>query len=221
MNLEKQAERIKRKEYYYSYVLVQKDAQQPELEGTVQIFRYPKAIKKIIDAQLQPEAEELEMGTKPVNVFDLFTGKDFLLKVALKGGYWNYDECKFSSSQDIISIKGVKMENNAESKKTILGIYEGLNDLSENEFKPWTDDTRTKVNNFLNELLGNPSADIANTTSSKPASKPTPSVPSGMGASKPVDDTKTVVAETTSAEVVDEDEEVQRWLKEFGVESAE
>ena len=39
-----------------------KDPQRPELEGTIQIFRYPKAVKKLIDAQIQPEATEIEMG---------------------------------------------------------------------------------------------------------------------------------------------------------------
>ena len=47
----KQAERMKRKEYYYSYVLVVKDPQRPELENTIQTLRYPKAVKKMIDAQ--------------------------------------------------------------------------------------------------------------------------------------------------------------------------
>lgn len=214
----KQAERIKRKEYYYSYVLVQKDAQQPELEGTVQIFRYPRAIKKLIDAQLQPEAEDLEMGATPVNVFDLFTGKDFLLKVILKGGFWNYDECKFASNQDVISIKGVKMENTAESRKQILSIYEGQNDIANNEFKPWTDDTRNKVNDFLVELTGTPGAAISN-VSSQP--KPKPAVSQQQVESKPkaVAPIETAapeeLPELTTAQ--DEDEEVKKWLAEFGV----
>ncbi len=85
----KQAERIKRKEYYYMYVYVVKDPQRPEIENTVQIARFPKAIKKLMDAQLEPSAEDIEMGIEPTNIFDFFTGKDFSLKVTLKGGYWN------------------------------------------------------------------------------------------------------------------------------------
>jgi hypothetical protein len=212
----KQAERIKRKEYYYSYVLIQKDAQNPELEGTVQIFRYPRAIKKLIDAQLQPEAEDLEMGATPVNVFDLFAGKDFFLKVVLKGGFWNYDECKFASNQDAISIKGVKMENTSESRKQILSIYEGLNDIADNEFKPWTDDIRNKVNDFLVELTGTPSSAISNVSS-----QPKPAVSRQQAETKPKASTPVEIStyeelpEITTAQ--DEDEEVKKWLAEFGV----
>lgn len=211
----KQAERFKRKEYYYSYILVQKDPQNPEMEGTVQVFRYPKAIKKLIDAQLQPEAEELEMGTQPVNIFDLFTGKDFMLKVTLKGGYWNYDECKFAPQQDTISIKGVKMDNNAESRKQILSLYEGVQDISENEFKPWTDDIRAKVNDFLSEILGNPGASYANTTG-KPQklSTPTASAPAAKKEVKPEPEVLPEVEDSPSAE---SDDEIQKWLNEFGV----
>lgn len=209
----KQAERFKRKEYYYSYILVQKDPQNPELEGTVQIFRYPKAIKKLIDAQLQPEAEELEMGTTPVNVFDPFTGKDFLLKVILKGGYWNYDECKFSPNSDVISIKGVKMDNNAESRKQILSLYEGAQSIDEHDFKPWTDEVRTKVNAFLMEVTGTPGSDYSNTTAPTKTVKPQKQEDKEEVKSSPV---KESIAETSEVDDT-KDAEIESWLQEFGV----
>lgn len=211
----KQAERFKRKEYYYSYILVQKDPQNPELEGTVQIFRYPKAIKKLIDAQLQPEAEELEMGTQPVNIFDLFNGKDFMLKVILKGGFWNYDECKFAPTQDAISIKGVKMDNNSESRNQILGLYQGVQDISEHEFKPWTDDTRGKVNNFLSEILGTPGASYAN-TATKQTKPSAPVANTAPAATKPEPEVLPEI-EDTSTTASGSDDDIQKWLNEFGV----
>lgn len=216
----KQAERFKRKEYYYSYILVQKDPQNPELEGTVQIFRYPKAIKKLIDAQLQPEAEELEMGTQPVNVFDPFTGKDFLLKVILKGGFWNYDECKFSPNQDVISIKGVKMENNPESRKQILSIYEGIQAIEDHEFKPWTDEIRTKVNDFLMEVTGvvdktgDSYSKIAGDSTSK--EKTVSESTSNKVSTPPVEKAKPV-EEPVSESAGDSDADIAAWLNEFGV----
>ena len=219
----KQAERFSRKEYYYSYILVQKDPQNPELEGTVQIFRYPKAIKKLIDAQLQPEAEELEMGTTPVNIFDPFTGKDFLLKVILKGGYWNYDECKFSPNQDVISIKGVKMENNPESRKQILSIYEGIQSIEDHEFKPWTDEIRAKVNDFLMEITGVVSGDNYSNVTGKSATKEKSTTESTTVNSTServkteVKPTKTVEAEPVSESTGDSDADIAAWLNEFGV----
>lgn len=93
---QKQAEKIRRKEYYFSIIQIVKDPQRPELDGTLQVFRFPKTLKKFIDAQTSPSIEDIELsGAEPCNVYDLFEGKDFSLKVTLKGGYWNYDECKF------------------------------------------------------------------------------------------------------------------------------
>jgi len=208
----KQAEHIKRKEYYYSYVEIVKDPQRPEMEGTIQILRYPKAVKKLIDAQIQPEATEIEMGAEPVNIFDFFTGKDFSIKVTLKGGYWNYDECKFAPAASPISVKGVKMENNAESRNLILGMYEGLNPLEEFDFKAWSDEQRDRVHKFLSELTGNPgTAYNAVTTPSKPAQSAhraeTPSTPIA----------ETNIESASSQAANGSDAEIEDWLKEFDI----
>jgi hypothetical protein len=206
----KQAEHIKRKEYYYSYVEIVKDPQRPELEGTIQIFRYPKAVKKLIDAQIQPDATEIEMGTTPTNIFDFFDGKDFSIKVTLKGGYWNYDECKFATANSPISVKGVKMENNAESRNLILSLYEGLQPLEEFDFKPWSDEQRDRVNKFLGELTGNPGAAYAAVSS--------PSAPSQQSAPAQSAPVKTQnLAEVSSDAVSGNDGDIEDWLKEFDI----
>jgi hypothetical protein len=214
----KQSERLKRKEYYYSYVEIVKDPQQPELEGTIQIFRYPKAVKKLIDAQIQPDSSEIEMGAEPINIFDFFEGKDFSIKVTLKGGYWNYDECKFAPAKSAISIKGSKMENNAECRKQILALYEGVKSLDESEFKPWNDELRDKVYRFVGELTGNPGTAYANTTNyTKSASTPTPAAPS---VPKETTETDSRIdsfenAGKKASESVDGD--IEDWLKEFDI----
>jgi len=204
----KQAERMKRKEYYYMYVYVVKDPQRPEIENTVQIARFPKAIKKLIDSQLQPSAEDIEMGVEPTNIFDFFNGKDFSLKVTLKGGYWNYDESKFGTSATPIAINGAKMENNEESRKMILSLYEGVNSLEDNEFKPWNEELQNKVYQFLSSLTGNPGTAYAAVTAPK-ADKPSPSmeIPTSMPN-----------IETASADAgKSNDGEIEDWLKEFDV----
>jgi hypothetical protein len=206
----KQAERIKRKEYYYSYVEIVKDPQRPEMENTVQILRFPKAVKKMIDAQIQPSAEDIEMGVDPTNIFDFFNGKDFSLKVTLKGGYWNYDECKFATANSPISVKGVKMENNAESRNLILSLYDGLQPLEEFDFKPWSDEQRDRVNKFLGELTGNPGAAYAAVTTS--------SAPSQQSAPSPAAPVKTQnLAEVSSDAVSGNDGDIEDWLKEFDI----
>ena len=208
----KQAEHINRKEYYYSYVEIVKDPQRPEMEGTIQILRYPKAVKKLIDAQIQPEATEIEMGAEPTNIFDFFNGKDFSIKVTLKGGYWNYDECKFAAAASPISVKGVKMDNNAESRNLILSMYEGLTELETFDFKPWSDEQRDRVHKFLSELTGNPgTAYNAVTTPSKPAA----AAPRAESTSQPTTQANIAEASTEAANGADAD--IEDWLKEFDI----
>ena len=214
----KQAERMKRKEYYYSYVLIVKDPQRPELENTVQILRYPRAVKKLIDAQIQPSAEDIEMGVEPTNIFDFFNGKDFSLKVTMKGGYWNYEECKFGNTPASVKLNGAQMENNEECRKMILGIYEGTSTLEDHEFKPWNNELREKVFGYIAELTGsNPGAAYQAVSSPTPVSTPTPSTP---------------VAGTTETHIVKEsasidsaakdagnsnDSDIESWLQEFDI----
>lgn len=130
---QKAAEKLSRKEYYFSLVQIVKDPQNPELEGTIQIYRYPKTIKKIIDAQTSPSKEDIAMGQEPCNVFDLYEGKNFNIKVTIKGGYWNYDECKFADTKTPLVLSGTTIERTADSQKTVvdylndapkIGIYE-------------------------------------------------------------------------------------------------
>lgn len=204
----KQAERMKRKEYHYAYVLIVKDPQRPELENTVQIARFPKVIRKMIDAQVQPSAEDIEMGIEPTNIFDFFNGKDFSFKVTLKGGYWNYDECKFNQANTPISINGVKMDNNEDGRKMIMGLYDNLPGVIEdNEFKPWTSELQDKVFDYLKNLTGsNPGAAYQAVTSPN----------------KPVEKTETPVKSenlnTASNEASkSSDDEIESWLNEFEV----
>lgn len=208
----KQAERVKRKEYYYTYIYIVKDPQKPELENTVQIARFPKAIKKLIDSQIEPTMEDIEIGVTPTNVFDFFNGKDFSLKVTLKGGYWNYDESKFSSSSTPIVIQGVKMENNEENRKMILSIYEGIPPLENHEFKPWSDELQDKVYRFLSDLTGNPGTAYSKIT--QPQTQKTSTV---------LETESVIHSENASAKtsIVDKtganDEEIEDWLKEFDI----
>jgi hypothetical protein len=210
----KQAERMKRKEYYYSYVLIVKDPQRPEMENTVQILRFPKAVKKMIDAQIQPSAEDIEMGVDPTNIFDFFNGKDFSLKVTLKGGYWNYDECKFAASSTPVTLSGAKMDNNEEGRKMIMGIYENVNALEDHEFKPWSPEIQSKVYAYLQELTGNPGSAYAAVTA------PKADIPSTPLAGTTVNHvaTETPSIESASSDAAKgTDGEIEDWLKEFDI----
>ncbi len=71
------ARRQKRKLSYYSNILVVKDPKNPENEGKTFLYKYGKKIHDKILAAMQPEFQD----ETPVNVFDLWEGANFKLKI--------------------------------------------------------------------------------------------------------------------------------------------
>ncbi len=70
-----------------------KDPKHPENEGKVFLYKYGKKIHDKILAAMQPEFQD----EQPVNVFDLWEGANFKLKIKKVAGYWNYDSSEFDS----------------------------------------------------------------------------------------------------------------------------
>ena len=87
------ARRQKRKLSYYSNILVVKDPKHPENEGKTFLYKYGKKIHDKILAAMQPEFQD----ETPVNVFDLWEGANFKLKIKKVAGFWNYDSSEFDS----------------------------------------------------------------------------------------------------------------------------
>ena len=87
------ARKQKRKLSYYSNILVVKDPKHPENEGKVFLYKYGKKIHDKILAAMQPEFQD----EQPVNVFDLWEGANFKLKIKKVAGYWNYDSSEFDN----------------------------------------------------------------------------------------------------------------------------
>jgi hypothetical protein len=87
------ARKQKRKLSYYSNIYVVKDPKNPENEGKVLLYKYGKKIHDKILAAMQPEFQD----ETPVNVFDLWEGANFKLKIKKVAGYWNYDSSEFDS----------------------------------------------------------------------------------------------------------------------------
>jgi len=87
------ARKQKRKLQYYSNIYVIKDPKHPENEGKVFLYKYGKKIHDKILAAMQPEFQDEE----PVNVFDLWEGANFKLKIKKVAGYWNYDSSEFDN----------------------------------------------------------------------------------------------------------------------------
>lgn len=126
---------------YYSYVLIVKDEQQPELEGKIMVMQYGKKIADKI------KEEKMGMGEAPCNVFDLLDGKDFFLNVKKVGGFNNYDSCKF------LSRGALKMNGKAISASDKKNVYTWLlnrdKNLEDFQTLPWNEETTARANEIL------------------------------------------------------------------------
>lgn len=123
------ARKQKRKTVYYSNILVISDPAHPENEGKVFLFRYGQKIFEKINTQMNPEFEH----ETPVNPFDFWNGCNFMMKVVMKDGFWNYDACKFDSPGLLLNASDSELEkiyNSEYSLKDVVQIksYEELQD---------------------------------------------------------------------------------------------
>lgn len=202
---QKMAEKLKRKEYYFSLVYIVKDFQDESNNGTIQVWRYPRTIHKLIQAQVQPTPEDIELGKEPNNVFDLFNGKDFSIKVALKGGYWNYDDCEFLSASPL-KVNGVGIDND-DAKSTLKTLLNDAPDLEIYEYKAWNDDQKTTLQTILSNITGSNIGSAMNKTASQP-SKPTEDLTTQTFEEDSSEDS----LEKMSEEAGESEDELQEWL---------
>jgi hypothetical protein len=89
----------KRKLHYVSNILVIKDTGNPENNGKVFLYDYGMKIFGKIKDQAQPDLEE----DTPYDIFNLFEGKNFRLKIKKQGEFPNYDDSAF---QDVSALAG-------------------------------------------------------------------------------------------------------------------
>jgi hypothetical protein len=87
------ARKQKRKLSYYSNIFVVNDPKNPDNNGKVFLYKYGKKIHDKILAAMNPEFQD----ETPINVFDLWEGANFKLKIKTVAGYWNYDSSEFSA----------------------------------------------------------------------------------------------------------------------------
>ena len=122
------ARKQKRKLSYYSNILVVKDPKHPENEGKVFLYKYGKKIHDKILAAMQPEFQDEE----PTNVFDLWEGANFKLKIKKVAGYWNYDSSEFDSVS-ALSSDDSELESTWKSEHSLESF------TSKEQFKSYED----------------------------------------------------------------------------------
>lgn len=110
------ARKQKRKLSYYANVLIISDPKHPENEGKVMLFKFGKKIFDKIMDKARPTFED----ETPVNVFDLWEGADFKLRMRKVDGYPNYDQSAFQEPSAI-----------SDDEDQILSIVNSQHKLSE------------------------------------------------------------------------------------------
>jgi hypothetical protein len=157
----KMAEKLKRREQFYSLIKVIKDPQKPENEGRYFILKYGTKLKQKIDDEMSPSFDE------PTQIFNPLTGKNFELIVTKQGEYNNYDTSKFQSKKTAIIVNGEPVDNSEESRKAIIEELQNAPDLSTFEYQSWNDEDRSTVERFLS-YYSQRGATIDNVVNAKP-----------------------------------------------------
>jgi hypothetical protein len=161
----KMSEGLKRREVFYALVQIVKDPQNRDLEGQIKVIKFGYKIKAKIDEELNPQFDE------PTQIFDPFEGKNFELVISKKGGYPNYDSCKFQGSKSAMTIKGDAVSDTDEGRKVILDYLKDAPDLGNFDYKSWNDEQRNKIMNVLSQF-GSPGSSIGAITGSAPKAAP-------------------------------------------------
>ena len=182
---------IKYTKKYFSYVLVLKDEQQPELEGKIMIFSYGKQIKDIIESEENGETTGL-----PCNVFNLHAGKDFVLLAKEKSFTINGKEIKapdytksrfyeevtpislpIKGENGAITFKKVPLDENNRIKPELRSKIRDFllsRDIEIEAFagREWTEEQQAKVTEAIDYLTGKTSAvSRSNSASADPQDK--------------------------------------------------
>ena len=143
------AQAQKRRLSYIANILVVSDPKHPENEGKVFLFKFGKKIFDKLMDKAQPTYED----EKPVNVFDLWEGANFKLRMRKKDGYVNYDESSFLEPTAI-----------SEDDEVLLGVVNSRHKLSElldrKNFKTY-EQLKTKLEDVLSNEAYTPKSAAA------------------------------------------------------------
>lgn len=148
----------KRRLQFISNILVVSDPAHPENNGKVMLFKYGKKIFDMIMNKAQPTFED----EKPVNVFDLWEGANFKIRMRTVEGYPNYDQSVFGEQAPV-----------AASDEAILAVVNQQHKLSEflapENFKSY-EELKAKLDSVLSGGVDIPTAE-------QMANDPLPSAP--------------------------------------------
>lgn len=118
------SKKTKRRVTFISNVYIVNDPAHPENNGTVKLFKYGK---KILD-KIKDKAKPTFADESPIDVFDLWEGAEFKLKMIRVDGYANFDKSEFAQKfgkggQVVPFLDG--------DEEKIINVMEQTYDLSE------------------------------------------------------------------------------------------
>ena len=153
----------KRKQNYFSNILVVKDPLNPENEGKVFIYKYGKKVHDKIMEKLQPGTDSIE---EPVMIFDYYEGADFklIIKKVKVGSVSmpNYDSCGFDKPSTVGTDEEIE-----KISKSLYGLSEFA---AESAFKSY-DELDSKFDRVMGAT---PSTAFRHTPASTPAQSSKP-----------------------------------------------
>jgi len=140
---QKMAKKLNRREQFYVLVQIVDDKVNPNLNGKIKVFKFGKKLKEKIDAQRNPT-----YGDK-VQMFHLFEGKNFHLRLTRQGEFNNYDQCTFLKDSEPLKLNDVAMTKGKEDLGAIREYLGDAPDLGNFEYKPWDESTEAEVMGIL------------------------------------------------------------------------
>lgn len=142
---------------YTALVQIVADDQHPELVGKILPWRFKKTIWEKLYNESHPQ-----MGIA-YNPFDIINGRYFSIKVVLKNGWNNYDNCGFFDYRgNNGETSGMLMMNesnrfeivtpNTDRQRVYDYLVQNSPNLNDYDYKPWTTDDANYVNSVIQTI---------------------------------------------------------------------
>ena len=134
------ARKQKRRLTYFSNIYVVEDKANPQNEGKVFLFRFGKKIFDKISSMSNPEFED----ETEVDVFNLWDGANFKLKIRKVDGFSNYDKSEFTTP-------GPLFEDEAEMERVFNEQHDLEEFIDQKSFKTY-DELKTRLDTVLGNI---------------------------------------------------------------------
>jgi len=134
------ARKQKRRLTYFSNIYVVEDKANPQNEGKVFLFRFGKKIFDKISSMSNPEFED----ETEVDVFNLWDGANFKLKIRKVDGFSNYDKSEFVTS--------APLSEDESEMESVFGQQHDLEEfIDQKSFKTY-DELKTRLDTVLGNI---------------------------------------------------------------------